>query len=131
MAEITIKKHDTWEPLKAVLTRRNPSTKEREPIDLSTAVKVTVLIKAARGTLALEQPCTAWGGGAITTSTGAAAGQVEYAWHQTDLEPALTPETYSVEWEIEWPTTAGVKRFQTVPNSRYVTLEVISDLGVA
>lgn len=131
-ADIVLKRHDTWEPLKAVLKRKNPATGELEAIDLSTAIKVTLLLKGERGAgAALEQPCTAWGGGSVKSSSGPTAGQVEYSWHQTDLEPTLTPERYKIEWEIEWPETAGVKRFQTVPNSKYRTLEVIADLGIA
>jgi hypothetical protein len=130
-ADIVMKRHDTSEPLKATLRRKNPSTGEWEPIDLATALKVTLLLKGERVTLAMERPCTAWGGAPITTSTGAAAGQVEYAWGQTDLEPAVVPELFKMEWEIESPITAGVKRFQTVPNNKYRTLEVIADLGVA
>jgi hypothetical protein len=117
--DLVAKKHDTWEPLKAVLKRKNPNTGEWEPIDLSTALKVTVLIKPQRGSgAAEEQPCTAWGGGSVKSSSGPNAGQVEYAWHQTDLEPSTTPEKYNIEFEIEWPETAGVKRFQTVPGGK-------------
>jgi len=126
--DIVMKKGDTAEPLRARLKRKNPDTGEWEPIDLSVAQHVKVIIKGRRGGT-ITHDCTGWGGTPITSSTGPAAGQVEYSWAQSDLLPSVTPELYDMEWEIEYLETGGVKREQTVPNKIYKLLEVKADLG--
>jgi hypothetical protein len=126
--DMILKRHDTAPNLKTTLKQVNPETKAEEAINLATALKVTCLLKPPTGST-VEIPCTAWGGGAITTSTGAKAGQVEVPWAQTTLSEE---GTWKVEYEIEWPENAAkVKQFQTVPNEGYRNIQVVADLGVA
>lgn len=127
MPDLITKRHDTFPGLKTTLEQVNQETKVKEAIDLKTAVKVTAILKPPIAS-AIEIVCTAWGGGAITTSTGAKAGQVEASWGQTTL---VELGVWNVEFEIEWAESGGVKRYQTVPNEGYRSIEVIADLGTA
>jgi hypothetical protein len=124
MADLVMKRADSYPAMRTTLTLNGV------PVDLANVVKVTALIKPALGgVVALKRVCTAQGGGNIKSATGATAGQIEWLWQQGDLIPSQLPETFNVEFELEFPATAGVNRFQTIPNGGYKTIEIVADLG--
>jgi hypothetical protein len=108
MADRTIKQHDTWPPLTAVLKASGL------PIDLTAATLVKVLAKNSTGSVTWSGNCTV---------TDAAGGAVSYAW--TGVTDTATANTYNIEFEIQW--SSG--KVTTVPNDGYLSLEVKADLG--
>lgn len=109
-ADLTLKRHDTWPPLKAALEQTNESG-GKEAINLTGAIKVKLIMKA--GATVVEGTC------AIVS---AAAGTLEYTWAAGDT---ATAGTYEVEFEIEWTST----HFQSVPNEGHKTILIETDLG--
>lgn len=106
MADLTIKRHDTWPPLGATLSDENG------PIDLTTASQVLVLLKSSSflvdGTCTIDTPKT--------------NGHVTYAWVAGDT---ANSGTYEAEFQIDW----GSGRIETVPNDSYDTVTIMDDLG--
>jgi hypothetical protein len=113
MADLTIKRHDTYPALKATLEQTNEAG-VKEPIDLSTAVKVTLIMKS--GATLVEGVCTI---------TNAKLGKVEYTFLAKDTEVA---GTFNLEFEIDW---GGGVKLETVPNEGYREIAIEPDLGVA
>lgn len=105
MADLTLKRHDTYPPLRATLSDVNG------PIDLTSAVSVKLIMKGktslVTGLCAIVSPST--------------SGSIQYNWATNDLSVS---DTYNVEFEIGW-AGGGI---QTVPNSGYSTIEVVDDL---
>lgn len=115
MPNLIVKQNDTWPTVKAVLEQLNEETGKKETIDLTTALKVTMIMKSTDGKTLLEGVC------AITAPK---AGKVEYAWQAGDTEVAAL---YNVEFEIEW----SASKIETVPNSGYQQILIEADLGVS
>lgn len=114
MADVTIKRNDTWPPLKAILSDANG------PIDLTAASSVTLKMRSSTVLVSA--------GAALIT--GPTAGEVTYYWKAAQTTPTALPAdtgfvgVYNVEWEIQW-SSGGV---QTVPNINYSTIEIVPDL---
>jgi hypothetical protein len=117
MADVTIKRNDTWPPLKAVLAD------DAGPINLAAAASVTLKMRSSTVLVSA--------GSAVITN--AAGGEVTYYWKAASVGPPAVPADtgfvgiYNVEWEITW-SAGGV---QTVPNSGYSTVEIVADLDGA
>jgi hypothetical protein len=107
MADLTIKQHDTWPPLRAQLSDADG------PVDLTTVDTVRFLYKEATGITSVARVCTV---------TEALEGRVEYEWIAGDT--ALV-KLYNAEFEVTW----GDGEITTFPNSGYFTFEVVADLG--
>lgn len=104
---MTIKQHDTWPPLDAVLSDQDG------PIDLTTATTVKLLLKTATG---------GGTGGGTCTITDAAGGGVRYEWQTADTAAI---QSFNGEFEITWSNG----EISTVPNDSYITVEIKADLG--
>lgn len=105
-SDYILKKNDTWPPLVATLNDANG------PIDLTQATQVRLILKS--NTLR------------ITTSpvniVAPTSGQISYTWATGDTAQS---GDYSLEFEITW-TNGGI---ETVPNSSYLTVTIVDDLG--
>lgn len=112
MADVDIKRGDTWPPVDAVLSDQDG------PINLTTATSVKLLFKTTTGSTTYSRVCTI---------TDAAAGKVRYAWTNLDAStgPTSAVNSFNIEWEITW-SDGGVT---TVPNVGYKTLSIVADLG--
>lgn len=112
MADVDIKRGDTWPPVDAVLSDQSG------PIDLTTASSVKLLFKTVTGSTTYTRTCTI---------TNALAGAVRYSWVAGDAAtgPTSVVNSFNIEWEITW-SDGGIT---TVPNVGYKTLSVTADLG--
>lgn len=108
---ITVKRNDTWPPVRFTLEERNEESGEKEPIDLTGALKVLFIMRSE--TALVTGTCKL---------THATAGSGEYVWGLLDTKE---DGTYRVEFEIEWTAT----HFQSVPNEGYLQIIVSEDLG--
>jgi hypothetical protein len=106
MADVTIKQHDTYPPLDAVLEDQDG------PIDLTTATTVKLILKPTSGS-SITGTCT------VVTP---AAGLVSYTWIVGDTAVVTS---YQGEFEITWATG----KVTTVPNDGYFQVVVMADLG--
>lgn len=107
-ASLTLKQDDTYPPLQATLTENN------EPLNLTTAVTVTLVMKGTQTSTVVTGECTV---------TNASSGQISYSWASGDTS---TADTYQTEFLISWGTGSE----QTVPNaaSSNPTIEIDSRL---
>lgn len=116
MSSLTLKRHDTWPPVKTTLEETNPTTGIKQEINLSGAgVKVTMILKTGN-----EAPIEILG-----TITSAVKGECEFLW-TTVAGSTSTAGNYTAEFEIEW--AAG--KVETVPNKGYDEIVIEPDLGV-
>ena len=140
MSDLTFNRHDTYPAIGLVLTQLNPlwlegiaagrtpaeltaeGLAEKEPIDLTTALKVTLIMKT--GTTVVEGICTY----KAPEATSKKAGKVEYLPIAGDTSLA---GDYQAQAEIEWPETGGQKRYETVPSAGYGSITIQPDLGSA
>lgn len=101
--DITVKRGDTWPPLKATLEELNEEVSPAvwEPVNLTGAESIHFNAKSEDGTVLIEGNCVV---------TNAAQGKVSYTWGATDTAYA---SQYKVEFEIHWTST----HIQTIPNS--------------
>lgn len=76
------------------------------------AVRFIMRVKGA-DTVLINQPA------AITDAVG---GVVSYQWRTGDTEQI---DTYNAEFEVAWSDGT----FETFPNSKYIVVKVIADLG--
>lgn len=107
MPDFTIKRGDTYPPIKATLTDQDGA------INLTSATAVYLLLSSASPLIV-----------AACTIVDAAAGKVSYAWQASDT---ATVRQFTGEFEIHW-AAGGV---ETVPNSDTITVSVVQDLGDA
>jgi hypothetical protein len=112
-ANLTMKRNDTWPPLRATLLDG-----EGDPLDLSTADTIRILLA-----------------GPITIKTGPAAivgdptdGVVEYEWQGAEGEDPADLHTAG-EYKGEFEVTDEEGHVYTVPNNGYFLLTVVEDLG--
>ncbi len=105
MADFTIKRGDRRPILEATLSD------ESGPINLTSAVSVTLLLKSGLTTVS-----------GVCAIVSAAAGTVSYTWGATDT---LIVGEYDAEFEILWST--GI--VETVPNDSYFSVSFVQDLG--
>lgn len=112
MADLTIKRGDTWPPVDASLSDQNG------PINLTTATEVRMLLKTKSGSTSYSRVCEI---------TGPLAGWVRYAWTSGDAStgPTSVANTFNAEWEIEWADGT----ITTVPNEGYKEIVITPDLG--
>ena len=112
MADVDIKRGDTWPPVDAVLSDQDG------PIDLTTATSVKLLFKTTTGSTTYSRVCTI---------TNAVAGAVRYSWTSADAAtgPTSAVNSFNIEWEITW-SDGGIT---TVPNVGYKSLAIVADLG--
>lgn len=108
---ITLKQHDLEPSPKATLLRGTGST--AAPIDLTTAIAVTAVLRPVSGGTPIRR---------AATIESAANGSVSFQWQTGDTD---TPGAYFHEWEITWPGN----RPQTVPHSKYNVIVIEADLG--
>ena len=113
MADITIKRGDTWPKITATLEQFNEETGKYEAIPLAGVEHVKINMKSADGSVLIEGTCTV---------TNAAKGEVSYTWGLTDTAYA---SLYSVEFEINWTST----EIQTVPNSGVRQILIEPEVG--
>jgi len=110
LADIDIKRGDTWPPLIATLQKKGPPV---EPLDLTGCTVRLILKTASAGSTAIIR---------VVTITDAAAGKVRWDWLTADT---ATVNTYQGEFEITFPNgTIG-----TVPNVGFFSVAVGADLG--
>ena len=105
MADRTLKKGDTWPPLRATLTV------DGEPLDLTTADSVTMIAVGPENTLTAT----------LTVLEPATAGRVEHEWEAGETDEV---GTHTVEFKVIWST--GVE--ETVPNTGMRTFAIEEDL---
>jgi 5-hydroxyisourate hydrolase-like protein (transthyretin family) len=105
-ADFIIKRHDTKPLIKATLADQSGK------INLTTASGVYLLLKSASKSIKTEK----------MTFVSKPEGEVS---HQFIAEETATPGTYQMEFEINWEDGT----IQTVPNSTYLSLEIVEDLG--
>ncbi len=128
---LTIKQNDTYPAIKFTLEQftaawlegiaagKTPAeltkekVKEKEPINLTGAKEVSLVLKASGSPIEGK-----------TTITSAAKGEGE--WFPTEAF-TKTAGTYQVEAKIEW----GSGQYQTVPNEGYDTIVIQAFLGEA
>jgi hypothetical protein len=115
MADLTLKRHDTFPTIKMVLEQVNEETGKKEAVDLTAALKVTLIMKS--GSTVLEIPCTI---------AKAKEGKIEA---QLLAEDTATTGTWKAEVEVEWPEVGGKKQLETFPNESYKEIVIIEDLG--
>lgn len=106
MADFTIKQHDTYPPLEAVLSDQDGV------INLTTAANVKLILKAIAGS-PIVLTCT------IVTP---AAGLVSYDWQTADT---ASVNQYQAEFQITWASG----KITTVPNVGFYEIDVVADLG--
>lgn len=116
-ADLTIKRNDTREALRATLESLGKDGKWKA-IDLTAAEAIHLYLYTAK----TEEGKTRHVKTGAVTITDAEAGEIEYQWEADDLAKA---GTYQAEFEITWEGGGT----QTVPNDSYYTIEVIVDLG--
>lgn len=115
MADITIKRGDSFPPIEAQLFDLSG------PIDL-TLVDVIHLRMKSTG------PVAAAGGHVVQVVAGpvtvvdALTGRIRYVWTPDDTQFSAD---YDAEWEITWQGGA----IETVPNNAYFSVTVMLDLG--
>jgi hypothetical protein len=107
MADFTLKQHDTWPPMVAVLSDSNA------PIDL-TGSTIKMLLKTPTGGTSFSRTCTI-----VAPATD---GRVRYDWISADTAAV---NSFNMEFEITFPGGAVA----TVPNIGYYTIDVLADLG--
>jgi hypothetical protein len=115
-ADLTMKRNDTWPPLRAQL-----KDGDGEPLDLSTADTVRILLEGEETKLKIKA-----GPAAIVGAPE--DGEVEYEWQGPEGEDPAdlhTADRYKGEFEI----TDEDGSVYTVPNDGYFTLLVVEDLG--
>jgi hypothetical protein len=119
MANYYIKRKDTWPAYKNIIEQTNPITGNKEPVNLTGAVKIRFLAKATQGATLIEGLMTGPGGGAFNST-----GEVEYLWVTGDTN---TVGEYQIEYEITWKLSP--LQVETVPNNGYESLAILTDLG--
>lgn len=115
MADFTINRGDLYPPLETTLEKRNKSTGEWEPLDLTNAVSVTLIMVS-------DRPSGTKVTGVCSVPAPATSGQIEYPWEAGDTEVA---GQYRAQFEIVWSNSKP----QTVPNSGYHVVEIQPDLA--
>jgi hypothetical protein len=109
MADYTLKQNDTWPPLRIQLKEGTPTA----PMDLTDAVSVTLhLVKQDKSVRIATDPCD------IPEPTD---GWIE--WTPNEGDTAFVG-VYDAEADIDW----GDGKRQTVPNSSYLTVEILASL---
>ena len=112
MADITIKQHDTYPPL------RGAAYDADGLLDLSGASSARVVIKGS-GTAVL--------GGTVSILDPAVNGyNWSYSWRSVDTAGT---GTFSVELEITWDANSSPARVETLPADGFKTLEIKGDLA--
>lgn len=107
MADYTIKSHDRRPII------RYPITDNGRPVDLTVALQVDFIMRAANGgPLRVNAPAI------IVDALG---GVVEYHWAIGDTD---LPGNYQAEWEVHWEP--GIT--ETFPRLTYHTVAVLADL---
>lgn len=109
MADLTVKRNDTWPPVKTTLEEEIGGVKKA--INLTGALKVTMWLKSPTGTV-IE---------CVMAVANASLGKVEYTWAAGDTK---TSGEYKVEFEIEW----SASHIQTVPNGSYNSILIVDDI---
>lgn len=108
-ADFTLKKGDTAPALVGTLKDGLAAV-----IDLTAADAVKFIMKdKASGDKVIDR---------AAAITSAAAGQVTYQWQTGDTDVV---DTYNAEFEVAWSDGT----FETFPNSRYIQIKIIVDLG--
>lgn len=115
MSTFLIKQNDTRPKLVVPLLDKL-GTAEQEPIDLTSAKSVKLIVRDASA----SDP-TAPKIKAEMAFTDRANGIVTYAWEPKDTD---TVGTFNMEYEITW----GDDGIETVPNEGFDTLQVLPDL---
>lgn len=108
-ASFTIKKNDRLPAIEAIC-----KDSDGNPVDLTSATAAKFIMKAAASGTAKVN--------ATATITSPTAGLVRYDWAASDTD---TSGTYNAEFEITFPTSLPM----TFPNSEYIVINVVSDLG--
>ena len=108
MTTYTIKRHDLYPPVQAVLEQAGGV-----PINLQRATQVRFLLLDSEGNLKVDAPVNV---------VDAPRGVVLYEWQEGDTD---TAGTYRAEFEI----TFDDGRILTVPNDDYIIIIVMDDLG--
>jgi hypothetical protein len=108
MADITLKRGDTYPPFSCNLTDSSGAS----AIDLTTASSVHLEMKSTAGTLMASLGCTI---------PSPALGYVKHAWSAT--ETAMV-DTWTAELEILF-ANGGI---QTVPNSGQFSIAIVPDI---
>lgn len=106
MADLTIKRFDTWPPVTIALSDVNGA------INLTTASAVHMEMKSGVGTIIPSLGCP------IASALG---GVVQHTWVASETSMV---DTWQAEWEILW-ANGGV---QTVPNTGQLSIAIIPDI---
>lgn len=111
MANITLKRGDTRPNIVRNLVQTVDGTEVA--IDLNDVTSVTLKLKAQTGSSTTTVACTV---------TDADAGEVTFT-------PSSTMTTAATTWNAEYEILFADGGIETVPNSGYVTIEIVQDLG--
>jgi hypothetical protein len=117
MPDLTFKRGDVGRPivrqLRETLVDEVQGTTVTQPIDLSGATQVKLLLKDHAGSAT---------GGGVCAVTDAAAGMTVYLTQTADVNVVRL-------WDAEWEITRGSGDIETVPNDSYISIAIIQDLG--
>ncbi len=108
---LTVKQHDTWPPIKAILKETNEAGELVAIKNLGAAESITFIMKHELATV--EGACTV---------ANEATGEVQYIWGATDT---AVIGLYEVEFQIKW----GTGKYQSVPNEEYGEIEIVANLA--
>lgn len=114
MANLTITRGDLFPPLTTTLEQKSDTTGEWEPLDLTAAESITLVMVSVR-------PVGTRITGACTIAAPSTSGVIEYPWEPGDTDVA---GQYRAQFEIVWSNTKP----QTVPNEGYEVIEIQPDL---
>lgn len=103
-----IKQADTSPPIVAILKDANLA-----PVDLTGATVRFIMTNKATLVKVIDAPANV---------VSAPAGRVSYNWVSPDTN---VPATYKAEFEVHWLDGT----YETFPNSAYITVKIIADLG--
>jgi hypothetical protein len=119
--DFVINRGDTFPNFKATLESRNETTGKWEPLDLTLATSVTLLMTSTEPAT-LEVFGTCLFGSTLVIPQAPTTGFIEYAWVTADTEVA---NIYRLQFEVLW---SNGKR-QSIPNNGYYSVEIQPDLA--
>lgn len=105
----TIKRNDRLPELEVICKDADGNV-----VDLTAADSAKFLMKATNGSTPKVD--------AAATITSPSAGRIKYSWAASDTD---TAGTYNGEFEVSFP---GPK-LETFPNSEYIAITIVADLG--
>jgi hypothetical protein len=120
---LTLKRNDTWPPLRTTLKQKPTPTSAEVAIDLTDAEFVRLYMRGPR--IIETDP--------VTIDAAPASGKVSYQWSagNPDALPDPIPADLAIpgDYECEFEITFMDGSVETVPNDGYFLIRVVEDLG--